>query len=60
VKGIRPIIVKYKSHKIKTEIYVVRRKLQGFASFEEPSSGVKAIYKNENFNMSKRRMYAEI
>ena len=59
IKGVRPIIVKFKSHKIKSEIYMTRWKLHGITSFDESLNGAKAIYINENLTAPKRKMYAE-
>lgn len=58
IRGIRPVIVKFKSHKTKSQIYFSRRKLRG-TEFDEEEFYAKDIYINENLTAYRRRLYAE-
>jgi len=59
-KGPRPIIVKFRSHKVKSQIYMARRNLRGITSFESSLNGAKAVYINENLTSTRRKLFAEI
>lgn len=58
LKGVRPIIAKFKSHKIKSQIYFSRRKLRGTED-EDELNGAKEIYINENLTAYRRKLFAE-
>lgn len=59
LKGIRPIIVKLKSHKVKSQIYFARRKLRGADLGSDLLNGAKQIYINENLTAQKRKLFTE-
>lgn len=59
VNDIRPIIVKFKSHKVKSQIYFARRRLRGTELDRDVLNGAEQIYINENLTAQKRRLFAE-
>ncbi|KAK3741502.1 hypothetical protein QZH41_002973 [Actinostola sp. cb2023] len=56
---IKPILVKFKSHKTKNELYQARRKLRDVKA-SETFNGAVAVYINENLTAFRRRLYGEV
>ncbi|XP_020899457.1 uncharacterized protein LOC110238151 [Exaiptasia diaphana] len=59
LNGIRPILVKFQSHKVKSQLYFARRKLKGTVWDSELLDGADQIYINENLTAPKRKLFAE-
>ncbi|XP_020905418.1 uncharacterized protein LOC110243633 [Exaiptasia diaphana] len=59
-RGPRPIIVRFMSHKIKSELYKAKKKLRRIAGLNDDLKAEKAIYINENLTTAKRKLFAEV
>ncbi|KAK3741202.1 hypothetical protein QZH41_009453 [Actinostola sp. cb2023] len=59
-KGPRPVIVKFRSHKVKSQLYMARRNLRGVTSFDSSLNGAKAVYINENLTSTRRKLFGEV
>lgn len=59
LKGIRPILVKFISHKVKSQLYFARHKLKRAVWKSELLEDADQVYINENLTTSKRKLFAE-
>jgi hypothetical protein len=60
LRGVRPILAKFKSHKTKSQIYFSRRNMPGTELDEDELNGAKEIYINENLTAYRRKLFTEV
>lgn len=59
LKGIRPILVKFLRHKVKSDIYFGRRGLKELDMCNKIFNDARNVYVNENLTARKRMLFAE-